>query len=123
MILADTDVLIDFLEGKGEADRVLAELGKESLATTTITRYELLAGAATEEQRNAIRQLLDCVTALPLDAAASDRAAEAWRLLESRGERIGMADCLIAGIALQHGVSLLTRNRQNFSRVPDLVLA
>ena len=75
------------------------------------------------QQRTAIRHLLDFVSTLPLDADASDRAAETWRLLESKGERIGMADCLIAGIALQHGVSLLTRNRQHFSRVPDLVLA
>ena len=123
MILADTDVLIDFLEGKGKPDRVLAELERESLATTTFTHYELLAGAGTEKQRNAISHLLDYVSTLPLDAAASDRAAETWRLLESKGERIGTADCLIAGIALQRGVSLLTRNRQHFSLVPDLVLA
>ena len=101
----------------------MAELEREALATTTITSYELLAGAGTDKQTNAIRHLLDCVSALPIDAAASDRAAETWRLVESKGERIGMADCLIAGIAIQHGLSLLTRNRHHFTRVPDLVLA
>ena len=86
MILADTDVLIDFLEGKGEANRVLAELERESLATTTIARYELLASAATEKQRTAIRHLLDFVSTLPLDAGASDRAAKTWRFWNPKGK-------------------------------------
>jgi tRNA(fMet)-specific endonuclease VapC len=33
-----------------------------------------------------------------------------------------MADSLIAGIALEHDLPLLTRNRKHFSRVPGLKL-
>ena len=123
MIVADTDVLIDFLEGRGAADRILTELESGSLATTTVSRYELLAGSGTRRQRSAVEDLLAYLSSLPLDRSASDRAAETWRALESEGLRIGMADCLIAGIALRHKAALLTRNQRHFSRVPGLVLA
>ena len=37
MTVADTDVLIDFLAGKGEADAVERLIGQGVLGTTTIT--------------------------------------------------------------------------------------
>ena len=47
MIIADTDVLIDTLKGKEpSASRVIEELVKGQLATTTITVFELRAFAA-----------------------------------------------------------------------------
>ena len=42
--------------------------------------------------------------------------------LEGRGEAIGMADYLIAGICLERGATLLTRNARRFGRVSGLVL-
>jgi predicted nucleic acid-binding protein len=45
MMVADTDVLIDFLAGhEPGAGRVALELEHEELATTVISRFELLAG-------------------------------------------------------------------------------
>jgi len=45
MIIADTDVLIDFLAGKGEADAVERLLRRGAIRTTVISRFELLSGA------------------------------------------------------------------------------
>jgi tRNA(fMet)-specific endonuclease VapC len=59
---------------------------------------------------------------LPLDEPAGRRAARVRRDLEARGQPIGMADYLIAGICLERGASLLTRNRRYFGRVPGLTL-
>ena len=45
MIVADSDVLIDFLEGRAPAaSRVALELDRGHLRTTVITRFELLRG-------------------------------------------------------------------------------
>jgi predicted nucleic acid-binding protein len=124
VIVADTDVLIDFLRGHGPAAaRVAFELEHGDLATTAVTRFELLAGARTERQHAAVSALLDALVTLPLDAEAADRAAATRRTLEERGAGTGMADCLIAGIALCRSAILLTRNRRHFERVPDLALA
>ena len=42
MMIADTDVLIDYLAGKGEADAVEWLLSRGALKTTVISRFGLL---------------------------------------------------------------------------------
>jgi tRNA(fMet)-specific endonuclease VapC len=124
MIVADTDVLIDFLRGKGGgADQVELELERGSLATTVITRFELLAGARSDHQRSTVLVLLEGLVTLPLDEESADRAADVRRSLQAEGLDIGMADSLIAGITLERGAILLTRNRRHFDRVDGLVLS
>jgi predicted nucleic acid-binding protein len=124
MIVADTDVLIDFLAGRDPAAAgVEAALERGVLRTTAVTRFELLSGARTPRQRSEILGLLAAAPALPLDDPAADKAAEVRAALDRAGESIGMADCLIAGIVLTYGGALLTRNRRHFERVPGLTLA
>jgi tRNA(fMet)-specific endonuclease VapC len=123
MIIADTDVLIDYLAGKGEANRVERLLRGDALRTTVITRFELLSGAKSPKQLSRLVQLLRAVPSLGLDDAAADAASEIRRSLERSGNAIGMADSLIAGIVISKGGSLLTRNRRHFERVPGLELA
>lgn len=123
MMIADTDVLIDFLQGDQPAsERIALELDQGQLATTAITRFELLAGARTARQQTIIGQLLAALPCLPLEAQSADRAAEVRRALERQGLSIGMGDSLIAGIVLAHRGVLLTRNRRHFDRVPSLAL-
>jgi tRNA(fMet)-specific endonuclease VapC len=121
MTIADTDVLIDYLAERGAAAALIAtELERGSLQTTVVTRFELLAGARLPRQRENLRRFLDAIPTLPLDVAAADRAAKVRRDLEGHGKAIGMGDSLIAGIALQHGATLMTRNRRHFERVEGL---
>lgn len=122
MIIADTDVLIDFLHGQSpSADRVAQEIGA-GLRTTVVTVFELLSGARTARQQSLAAELLAAVPALPLDQDSAVRAARLHRTLEETGDMIGMADSLIAGIVLRNGGRLLTRNRKHFERVPGLEL-
>jgi predicted nucleic acid-binding protein len=124
MIVADTDVLIDYLAAcEPAAGRVALELGRGRLCTTAVTRFELLSGVRNPRQENLIRGLLDAVPTLPLDQEAADRAARVRLALEQAGRTIGMADSLIAGIVLAQGRILLTRNRRHFERVRGLELA
>jgi tRNA(fMet)-specific endonuclease VapC len=123
MMVADTDVLIDFLEGRSPAaERIALELDRGQLRTTVITRFELLAGAKTPRQLKLVGELLAALPSLPLDEPGADAAAEIRRLLERDGTGIGMADSLIAGIVVVHKGVLLTRNRRHFERVPGLPL-
>lgn len=123
MIVADTDVLIDFLAGvEPLASRVGDEI-ESGLATTAVSRFELRAGVRGARQERAVSGLLDGLMTLPLDAISADRAAAVRLALEKEGRGIGMADSLIAGIALAHGATLLTRNRRHFERVEGLTLA
>jgi len=124
MIVADTDVLIDLLGGKktAPAQRAQSEMERGNLATTVVTRFELLSGGEPGRQLERIEALLRGLAAFPLEARAADRAAEIRRRLEKRGLAIGMADTLIAGIVLDQEASLLTRNLRHFARVEELRL-
>jgi len=123
-MVADTDVLIDYLNARAPwAARIALEIEHGGLATTVITRFELLVGARSPKQQKAIQTLLDAVPALPLDMTSADRAAEVRRTLEKQGNPIGMGDSLIAGIVLANRGVLLTRNTGHFERVTGLRLS
>jgi tRNA(fMet)-specific endonuclease VapC len=123
MTIADTDVLIDYLAGKGEADAVERLLHSGALRTTVISRFELLSGAKNAKQLAGLARLLAAVPSLELDDAAADAASEIRRSLERSGKAIGMADSLIACIVVSNRGTLLTRNRRHFERVPGIRLA
>ena len=124
MIIADTDVLIDYLEGRlPGAEAVSQALRRDQLQTTTINYFKLLAGARRDRQQESILALLESIQVLPLDVDAARRAAEVRQQLERSGIGIGMGDSLIAGIALARGATLLTRNKRHFERVLGLPLA
>ena len=93
------------------------------MATTVVSRFELLSGVRTAKQERAVGRLLKALSTLGLDSPAADRAAQMRRDLERAGVPIGMADSLIAGIVLEHGGRLLTRNQRHFQRVEGLALA
>lgn len=124
MIVADTDVLIDFLSGHEPVASVVASAiaAEEEMATTVVSRFELLSGVRTAKQGRAVGRLLEALSTLALDSPAADRAARVRRDLEKAGSSIGMADSLIAGIVLEHGGRLLTRNLRHFERVEGLPL-
>ncbi len=121
MIVVDTDVLIDSLNGKNpSSDRVSREIQSGALATTTITVFELFSGAKTGRARDSVEKLLWALRILPVDEESGASAAALRRELEGRGTTIGMADYLIAGICRARSLPLLTRNRSHFERVTGL---
>jgi tRNA(fMet)-specific endonuclease VapC len=123
LIIADTDVLIDYLAGvPAIKNELMRYIDSDRLWTTAVSCFELLSGAEEGNRGNSVRLLVDSLSVLPLDRAAAQRAANVRRHLDRAGQAIGMADSLIAGIALLHDLPLFTRNRGHFSRVPGLML-
>jgi predicted nucleic acid-binding protein len=123
MIIADTDVLVDFLRGGGAAARVELEMSTGSLRTTVVAAFELWQGARTVRAERDVRTLLEALEIVPLDAQAAELAGEVRRVLLGRGADIGVADSLVAGICLRQDGTLLTRNREHFERVDGLRLS
>ena len=123
MIIADTDVLIDFLRGRGVAARIAVELESRSFGTTAVTAFEIRSGARTARQRSAVDALLEAMTILPFGPEEAQVAAEVRQQVESQGLPIGMADYMIAAICISNDGVLLTRNLKHFERVKGLRLA
>ncbi len=124
MIIADTDVLIDYLAGKNPAaGRIGQWIQEGELRTTVISRFELFCGARTKHQMKIMEDLFASIITMPLEIPSADRAAQVRRALDQAGRPIGMGDSLIAGIVLVGGGFLYTRNRQHFEKVEGLSLA
>ena len=125
MIVADTDVLIDYLNDVAGApgDRLELELARKALATTSVSAYQLWKGATTRDDRAEVGELLALVRVLPFDARAAEHAGAAYRELAREGKAIGKADLYIASVCLAEKLPLLTRNRREFERVRGLRLA
>jgi predicted nucleic acid-binding protein len=72
VIVADTDVLIDFLTGvQPVMDQITEYINTDQLQTTAVSCFELLSGAGENKRGRAVRQLLEWLRVLPLDRAAA----------------------------------------------------
>jgi toxin FitB len=109
-ILLDSDVLVDHLRGR----RPLTA-GRDELHVSAVTRAELFSGRGSEERR--IRRLLEPMTDIPVDTAIAERAG---RLMRATGRRL--PDALIAATALEHRLTLVTRNIRDFQGIRGLRL-
>ena len=122
MTIADTDVLIDYLKGKGLHERIAFEIKTGKLATTAISAFELWVGCRSEKELDSIKTLLSALTIIPLTEKSAERSGEVKRILDIEGQTIGMAESLIAGITLENQGVLITRNKKHFERIKGLHL-
>ena len=105
--LLDSVILIDHFNSIPEATAYIAKMQGE-LAISVITRAEVLVGFAPEDVLTAT-QLLDCFPTLIIDQPIADLAAHL-----RREHRWKLPDALQAAVAQHHGLSLVTRNTQDF---------
>lgn len=123
--LLDTDIAIELLRGRNvQVAEQLASRDRNAVFLSSVTVSELMFGAlrGRESQKNVTicRQFCAAFQLVDLDLAAGERSGVIRADLESRGERIGAYDVLIAGIALAHGHVLATHNVREFGRVAGL---
>lgn len=107
-LLIDTDVFIDHLRG---ARRL--EPRRDRLCYSVVTRCELYAGTTTVEET--IDRLLAPFTEIPVDRSIAEHAG---RIRRWNGTRI--ADALIAATAMEHDLTLVTRNIRDFRNLTGL---
>ena len=118
-MLVDTDVLIWHLRGHASAARRLDQLPQ--LTISAVTWCELLQGMRSKDELNATKKMLVRRQAiiLPLTEPITVDAIGLMEAL-SVGHGLQMADALIAAIARQHGLGLLTGNVKHFAPVDGL---
>lgn len=107
-MLVDTDVFVDHLRG---ARRLRLET--ESVAYSVVTRSELFAGREGDE--GLVRALLAPFVELIVSRGVAERAG---RMRRETGLRL--PDALIAATALEHKLTLVTRNLRDFVQVEGL---
>jgi predicted nucleic acid-binding protein len=118
MILVDSSVWIDFFRAApGRAGRELHRMiaGAEPFALTGVVVAEILQGltrdAAPIERYLSMWEILE-----PRGFATYRKAAAIFRLARAKGITLTTIDTLIAAIALEHGASVFTLDK-DFSSI------
>jgi tRNA(fMet)-specific endonuclease VapC len=125
-VIADTCLLVDALRGDRAAAQFLAALQEEGtfMAIPSIVLYELWEGVERAdrglEQQRKVEALTESFPVIAFEARHAQRAGRLSGELVRRGEMLDVADSQIAGMALVEGWPIVTRNRKDFDRVPDL---
>ena len=124
--LVDSDFVADYLKGKRSAVELLSTLAPEGLAISLITYGEIYEGIYYGQDptrhENGFRKFLRVADVLPLNRRTMQRFARLRGDLRRRGQLIPDPDLLIAATALEHDLTLLTRNLKDFARIPELKL-
>jgi predicted nucleic acid-binding protein len=119
MLILDTDVLLDHLQGNRAAlDYLSAQLtAGETLAISVVTLAELLSGVRGDELR--INQLVRVFFILDVTEAVGRQASLYLRQFRPALE---LADALVAATAYFAGATLVTRNAKRYP-MDDITLA
>ncbi len=122
--LLDTNIVSDLVRNPGgRAASRIAEIGEATVCTSIIVAAELRYGAA---KRNAARltaqleAVLGALEILPLEMPADAVYGELRASLERAGRLIGPNDLLIAAQAVALGLTIVTDNEREFSRIEAL---
>lgn len=123
LIIADTDVIIDFFADVPLYAQVVSELIENNkLAITSISVYELFAGITGSKRLKQIETFIENVYVFPLDIIEARIASKIYTELKAQGKLIGNQDILIAGICIANYLPLLTRNMTHFELIKKLKL-
>ena len=124
--LVGSDWVIDYLAGVSDALDLLDRLADERIAISIVTYMEVHQGVErSEDPLKAEQQLSAFVASVPLLAispAVARRCATLREALRRQGKRVNnrALDLLIAATAIEHGLTLVTRNVEDYADIPDV---
>ena len=122
--LLDTNILSDLiLNPQGTVAQRISSAGESTVCTSIVVASELRFGAAKSgslKLADRIDLILSALDILPLEVPADRHYGEVRQQLASEGTPIGPNDLLIAAQALALGLTVVTANVREFSRVRGL---
>ncbi len=111
MVVFDTSLMVDASRKRKYAlDLIESYSGKEQIATTIITKYEMLRGAP-EQYIDFVSELLKRFLVLDFGNDALDETVKVYKNLKEKGKLINELDIMIAGIAEANNETLITKDK------------
>ena len=122
-LLPDTCVWIDFLKNRNTPLTIQLEqkLLQGEVYTCGVVLYELLQGIRNPGEDVQVRAAFDALVMLEVTAKTWVGAAKLSAELRKKGITLPMSDIIIAAVALEHNVTIMTVD-QHFQQVPGLLL-
>jgi len=124
--LLDTDIFSEILKGinrnvVAQATTYRAIFRRYTISAITVT--EIVKGLHKAQRTQQVEQFLNGLTSvdiLALDTSSAILAGRIYGDLERTGQPIGRADPLIAAIAIQNNLVLVTGNEAHYQRIQSL---
>ena len=125
--LIDTDILSYYFKG----DPIVVENFQKYLdqygiiEISLITYYEIMSGLSYKSALKQLEIFNDFVSeniVIPATEESCRISAEIYSELRIKGDLIDDIDLLIAGIAIENELTLVTNNTNHFGRIPGLIL-
>lgn len=123
--LVDTDILSYYLRGNEivvSHFKVYLEY-HASIEISIITYYEIMGGLLAKRAFNQLRIFEDFVSdnvLVPITESSIKVSAKLYAKLRREGKSVDDIDLLIAGIAIDNSLDMVTNNEQHFNRIPNL---
>src|SRR5690606_23139355 len=128
-LILDTSILIANERGRFNFSALRREFATVPWAISVITASELLHGvqraddgARRHRRSQYVEEILGSIPVLAFTLELARTHSHLWANLESRGERIGSHDLLIAATALAMNWDLVSLDVSDFQRIPSLSL-
>lgn len=125
--LLDTDILSLYLRNHKIVQQNVEDYVKihNDLMFSIVTYYEIVSGFKHRDAHKQFATFLafveDC-TILPVTERSATHSSEWYAKLRSAGTPVDDMDLLIAGIALEHDMTLATHNVRHFGRIEGLTI-
>jgi tRNA(fMet)-specific endonuclease VapC len=126
--LVDTDLVIDYLKNVPAATQILNPLLFQGIAVSILTYAEvwegILGGANRKQHEVGFYLFLRSVTMLGVSRPVARRLAAVRADLRARKRPVQHRafDLVLAATALEHGLTLATRNTKDYADIPALAL-
>jgi tRNA(fMet)-specific endonuclease VapC len=124
--LLDTDTLSEIRKGSNPAVAANAKSYRRAFghySFSTLTVVEIVCGYQKAQQLQRLNAFMASIAleeVFPLDTSAAELAGRITGDLERNGQPIGRADPIIAAVAIDQGLELVTGNIAHYTRIQQL---
>jgi tRNA(fMet)-specific endonuclease VapC len=125
--LVDTDILSFYFRGDMKVVEGFSQYLKEFdlINISIITYYEILGGLKFKKAEKQIREFEDFInnnSIIHISEGSAKISGDIYADIRQRGITIGTSDILIAGVAMENGLTLITNNERHYEPIQGLVM-
>ncbi|MCA6373877.1 MAG: type II toxin-antitoxin system VapC family toxin [Cytophagales bacterium] len=123
--LVDTDILSFYFKGDSKVVDKFNDYLKEFdvINVSIITYYEILGGLRFKKAERQIKEFEEFVsnnTIIHISEQSAKLSGDIYADLRQKGITIGTSDILIAGIAIENELTLVTNNERHYESIKGL---
>jgi len=122
-LLPDTCAWIDFLNARssGLSEKLEQALLQGEVATCGVVLFELIQGIKNSEEESLVLNAFQAIPHLEMTTGLWIRAGRLSSGLRKKGQTLPLSDIIIAALALEHNLPVLTIDR-HFNVIPGLTV-